>query len=405
MARHTKFEPVETENGWRLNVPPKYSETGKRERHYYKTQKAALEAKKAFKKKLETFGAQARAIKPSLAENAHAAEKLLSGTGVTLLEAVNFYLEAKKRETASKTVSEAIHQWMENAATTELKTATIANYRGTAKRFEPLGDRIISTLTRDELQETLCPSGMTATSANGHYTRGLAFWNWCARRGWCEAELLKMVDRPKKRGRKKIEFLSVDDTRALLNTAVEFYPKSVAMFAVGTFAGVRPAELARLSPADVACDGIDVGSDESKGESRRHITPCPTLAAWLKKYPFEEVANWDRVWDAVRRLAGWNVASELADSLVKANKLEKLPPITRGKWPQDAMRHSCGTYTVARGENLANMAFWFGHTGGTATLRTYYVGKVKMKSALEFFAIVPKGAAKPKKFQTVKGAA
>lgn len=186
---------------------------------------------------------------------------------------------------------------------------------------------------------------------------------------------------------------AADPAAALLDNGRRYFPAAVGHFAVGLFAGVRPTKLQRLDPANVAPDGIDVGADESKGESRRHITPSETLAAWLRAYPFQTVPNWQRVWDAVRRLAGFEVASTFADKLVADGALAALPPATRGPWVQDIMRHTCGTYSVALGDDLGGMAFWFGHTGGETTLRRFYVGKAKRKQALEFFAIMPPGAA------------
>jgi len=404
MARRTQFKPVETPHGWRLNVPAKYTETGKRERHYHKTQKEALAAAKDLKKSAAEFGHRAQAIRPGLAEDATAAAELLKSWGVSLLEAARFYQAAKETENASKPTSEALDLWLVDLET-KVRGRTLTNYKQTRKRFDVLGDKMLSTVTRDELQNILAPPGMASTSAAAHTRNGLAFWNWSARRGWCDAALFAKVDRPAKPQRKRIEFLTPEAAEALLRTAEVFYPDAVGHFAVGLFAGVRPAELARLNPALVTPEGIDVGADESKGESRRHITPDATLRAWLEKHPFRTVTNWERVWDAVRRLGGWDVASEFATKFVTDRKLLKLPEPHRGGWPQDVMRHTCGTYHVARGEDLAGMAFWFGHTGGETTLRRHYVGKAKRKQALEFFAIMPEGVAAPATIQPVENVA
>lgn len=404
MARRTQFIPVETPNGWRLNVPAKYTETGKRERHYFKTLKEAQTAAKDLKKSAAEFGHRSQAIRPGLAEDATAASALLEKWGVSLLEAARFYQAAKETENASKPTDEALDLWLVDIET-KLRGRTLTNYKQTRKRFDVLGSKMLSTVTRDELQNIVAPAGMASTSAAAHSRNGLAFWNWAARRGWCDAALFAKVDRPAKPQRKRIEFLEPEAAQALLETAVVFYPAAVGMFAVGLFAGVRPAELERLDPALVSADGIDVGADESKGESRRHITPSATLRAWLEAHPFQTVPNWTRVWDAVRRLAGWDVASEFADKLVTDEKLLKLPDPHRGPWPQDVMRHTCGTYTVALGEDLGGMAFWFGHTGGETTLRRFYVGKAKRKQALEFFAIMPEGVEAPANIQPVESAA
>jgi integrase/recombinase XerD len=404
MARPTRFEPVACPNGWRLNVPAKYTESGRRERHFFKLLKDAQAAAKKLRKDAAEHGHKSQAIRPGLAEDATAAAALLEPYGVTLTAAAAFYRAAKETETASVPTSEALKQWLIDVEA-KVRGRTLTNYKQTSKRFEALGKKPLASVTRADLQAIIAPPGMAATTAAGHFRVGLAFWNWCTRRGWCTAEPFEKLDRPAKGARKKIEFLTPEDSAALLAAAVEYYPQAVPMFAVGLFAGVRPVELTRLDPDLVAADGIDVGADESKGESRRHIVPCETLALWLERHPFQTVSNWDRVWDACRRLAGWDVASEFADKMLADGKLDKLPPPTRGPWPQDGMRHSCATYHVAVGVDLGGMAFWFGHTGGETTLRRFYVGKAKRKEALEFFAIVPAGTAAPATIQPVESVA
>ena len=404
MAQRTKFEPIETPSGWRLNVPAKYTETGKRERHYFKTLKEAQAAAKGLKKDAAEFGHQSQAIRPSLAEDATAADELLAPFGISLIEAARFYVAAKQTENASKPTDESLKLWLADMEV-KLRGRTLTNYKQTVKRFAVLGKKSLSSVTREDLQNIVAPPGMSPTSAAGHFRCGMAFWNWSARRGWCDAALFGKLDRPAKQQRKRIEFLEPEAAAALLKTAAVFYPAAVGHFAVGLFAGVRPVELERLTPALVKSDGIDVGADESKGESRRHITPCPTLSAWLERHPFHAFTNWQRIWDAVRRLAGWDLVSEFADKLVSDGKLLKLPDPHRGPWPQDVMRHTCGTYTVARGEDLGGMAFWFGHTGGETTLRRHYVGKAKRKDALEFFAIMPEGTEAPAIIEAVEDVA
>lgn len=404
MARRTQFIPTETPNGWRLNVPGKYTESGSRERHFFKTLKEAQAAAKTHRKAAAEFGHRSQAIRPGLAEDATAAAALLEPWGVSLLEAARFYQAAKETENASKPASEALDLWIADVES-RLRGKSVINYKQTRKRLDALGSKMLSTVTREELQNIVAPAGMNRASAAAHCRNGLAFWNWSARRGWCDAALFSKIDRPAKSQRKRIEFLKPEAARALLETAAVFYPAAVGHFAVGLFAGVRPAELARLDPGLVSPDGIDIGADESKGESRRHITPDATLRAWLKAHPFQAVPNWERVWDAVRRLAGWDAASEFADKLVADEKLWKLPEPFRGPWPQDVMRHTAGTYAVARGEDLAGMAFWFGHTGGETTLRRFYVGKARRAQALEFYAIMPAGVEAPATLQPVEAVA
>ena len=107
MAKPARFTPKQTPHGWRINIPPKFSESGKRERFHYPSKNAALDAAKEFREQPDTFGNQAKAIPPHLADQAHAAAKLLEPLGIGLLEAVSQFVEAEISRRASVPVEEA----------------------------------------------------------------------------------------------------------------------------------------------------------------------------------------------------------------------------------------------------------------------------------------------------------
>ncbi len=188
MPRRTKFDPVETPNGWRLNVPEKLTETGKRERHFFPTLKAAQDAAKALRKAAAEFGHQSQAIRPSLAEDATAAEELLKPFGASLLDAARAYVAARNCESASIATDKALEQWIADMET-RLRGRSVTNYKQTSKRFAALGKKLLCNVTRAELQDIIAPPGMAATSAAANFRNGMAFWNWSARRGWCQPEV------------------------------------------------------------------------------------------------------------------------------------------------------------------------------------------------------------------------
>ena len=401
MAKPIRFTPKNSPSGWRINIPAKISETGKRQQLFYRTQKLAQAAADDLKKKVEVFGVQTRAIAPSLAETATAAAALLDPHGVSLLDAARFYAEARKRETASKKLSEAAGLWL--VACEGLRDRTLQGYRQTANRLKSaLGDSVLVRITGEELQKALVPKGTPPTAAAGHIGRGKAFWNWCAASGWCRAEVFATVRAPKSsRDADEIAILTIDETAALLAAATDHFPASVASYALQLFAGIRAEEITRLEAEHVTADGIDMPASVTKKGRRRHIAPNATLAAWLARYPFTPCSNWRRVDRACRRLAGWEVESDILNAAVEAGKLEAVPVPTRGPWPQNALRHSHASYAVAAGVSLESLLFEFGHAGNPTMLRQHYVGRASKKQALEFFAIVPKGEEIPNRLEVV----
>lgn len=401
MAKRTSFEPTDllNGNGWRLNVPAKYTDTGKRERHFFATKEKALAAAKIYKRNADTFGHQAQAITPSLAESATEAAKILAPWKISIVEAARIVAEIRKRETASVTLTAAGAAWLD--ACEGLRERTKRNYRLTIERMEiTLSEKLMASIEADDIQAAIAPSGTSGAAAAERIRNAKAFWNWSTKKGWCNADTFSGVEMPKaSREDAEIGILTPAEVSLLLNTAEKHFPQAVASFALQLFAGIRAEEIIRLESKHVTKDGIDMPASVTKKGRRRHITPSPTLAAWLKKYPFEPCANWRETSAAVRRLSGWVVSSVILNERIKVGTMKKLPPATRGVWPQNALRHSHASYAVAAGVPLESLLFEFGHAGNPTLLRQHYVGRASKKQALEFFDIVPKGAAKP---QSVK---
>ena len=406
MARTPKFNWKKTPAGWQVDVPPSVSETGKRERHFFKTRDEAKEHAQTLREKFLEHGGQAAAIKPSLAEAAVAAEALLAPWGATLIQAVRFYVAEQERLAASKTLSEATALWLVSCE--GLRDRTLGGYEQTRKRLDAaLGERLLASISTDEIQAAACPLGSTGSAAAGHYRNARAFWRWAAKRGWCDAGRFAGVEAPRVNREAEISTLAPADAEALLRVAETHYPQAVPLYAVQLFAGVRAEELGKLEAHHVTAEGIDIPAGVAKKGRRRHITPSATLSAWLERYPFKPCPNWRRVDMACRRLAGWKVESELLAERVAAGTLKKLPKPTRGAWPQNVLRHTHASHAIAAGVPLESMLFQFGHAGGPNLLRQHYVGKVTKKDALAFFALRPSGdlAATGPELETVESPA
>ena len=394
MPRRPTFKYRKDErNRWYIDVAASMTASGRRERHFHPSRDAARDHAQLLKDKFAEHGSNAAAISPTLASDATKAAEILVTYDVSLVTAARFYAAARQRDAASETVTDAVTAYLKASIT--LRDRTYKSYDNTLKRLTTThGDRTLSTLTATEIVDAGC-LGVGGAGAALHWRNLKAFWNWCVKspRGWCAKETFEAVEAPKAGSDGEISILSPAEATTLLRTAQKHYPAAVASFALSLFAGIRAEELKRLDADDVTTDGIELSSKITKKGRRRHITLSPTLAAWLKAYPFEPVSNWDQVSAAVRRLAGWKVESRLLEL--------PLEP-TRGPWPQNVMRHSHASYAIASGAKLETLLFEFGHTGSPAVLRAHYVGKASKKAALEFFSIRPKGTSKSVPLSVVK---
>lgn len=382
MPRTPRFGFKKTPRGWCVNTPATISASGKRERAYFETRDEAKNHAAELRAKFLEHGSLAAAIPPALSEQAVAAAALLQPWGGNLLDAARLWVETHKRNAASCIISEAVDAWLKSCA--GLRDRTLKSYRQSATRLKAeLAGKTLSKLTAKQLAAALGIEGSSGASAAVHYRNGRAFWRWAAGKGWCAAEVFDGIDAPRVAKDGEIEILEPSAVEALMRAAEKHAPAAVAHFALLAFAGLRPEELSRIKAEHVSPDGIDLPASTTKKGRRRFITPSPTLKAWLQKHPFNPQAEWRETFDSVRRLAGWDV---------QARRLEEKPDPTRGRWPQNALRHSHASFAVAAGTPLESLLFEFGHTGSASVLRRHYLGRASKKQALEFFALRPAGA-------------
>jgi integrase len=414
MAKPIRFTPQKTASGsWRVNIPAKYSESGKRERHFYATRDKALEAAAKLKAGREIFGTQAMAISPTLAEAATAAVKLLEPLGIGLLEAVQRYVEAENKNRASVTVKQAVSAFRgvvdpNDKATAKAKASkakrkewsasqsTAYKLRG-EKLVAAFGERMISTITGEELREHL----EATTGGPGSFNQALrltrAIWKWSAKppRKWCDTEAVEHLEAQDSVSG-EIGVLSHKQALAVMRAAETHLPETVPAFAIALFTGMRQAEIDRLTPGDITEDGITVPAVSAKTKRRRFIQMPEPLAAWLKRYPVGESVtppDWRRKQIAVRRLAGFKVWSDLIPRLelkpTAADKFEATPPDSLPEWPDNALRHTAATVAVAMGKPIETLTFEHGHVGGLQMLRKHYVGALPKAEALKIWGISP----------------
>lgn len=386
MAKPARFTPKNTPSGWCVNVPAKFSRSGKRERHFYKTRALADDASKKLRDERDEFGVQAKAIAPSLAEDATAAAALLVPLGIPLLEAVRRFVESENRARASATIEDAVTAFRASKEGSSDKQATAYRLRG-EKLVAAFGKRMITSITGEELQTHLDATTGGAGAFNQNLRLVRAIWRWCAKppRKWCDEEAVKHLE-SKESSSGEIGTLTAKEAAKLLQTAEKHYPDCVIPFAVALFTGMRQAELERLEPEDFTADGITIPAVNAKTKRRRFIHMPEPLAAWLKAYPVgDEVipGNWQRKEKAVRRLAGWKVWCSLIDP---AEPSDDLP-----EWPANALRHTAASVRVALGDPIERLVFEHGHAGGLSTLRKHYVGTTSKREALAIWSIGPNG--------------
>ena len=150
-------------------------------------------------------------------------------------------------------------------------------------------------------------------------------------------------------------------------------PRSLAWFALTTFAGLRPEEAQKTCWKDIHFkEGwIRVEAQTTKVRQRRIVYPLPVALEWLKRAkrlkselplsPKKQLA--DR--KALRKILGWKI------------------------WKQDVTRHTAASYWLAgKGETVKHVAKMLGHS--EAICESRYKAVKTQKEAEEFWKVVSK---------------
>jgi integrase len=224
-------------------------------------------------------------------------------------------------------------------------------------------DHWLRSLSDSATGELLAP----ITRNNFRRVLNVAF-NFARNRGYC-------VDNPaaKSAKAKAVEtpagILSVEEISRLLENAPE---KLVAYIAIGTFAGLRRAELERLDWKEVDLQSrlIEVTAKKAKSARRRFVKIKPNLLLWLKPYakPHGPVtpSGYRKLLARSRRAAGIQ------------------------SWPNNALRHSFASYYLAHFNKAgaAELARELGHTNANLVFQHYFQ-LVKPTDGKRYWDIVP----------------
>jgi integrase len=146
-----------------------------------------------------------------------------------------------------------------------------------------------------------------------------------------------------------------------------------ALFAVMTFAGLRPSEAEALHWEDVKLDRGFLEAKRGQRADNRNVTLSTNLVAWLRPLAGEgsvfkgHVQRWRR-----------RVQQAIAIASTPLNE-----------WPQDVLRHSYASYHLEKHKNANDLAHEMGHRGNAQMLYAHYRQLVTPEDARAFWEIAP----------------
>jgi integrase len=345
---------------------------GGRNRRFFK-EKAEAETFMQFAKvQQENYGTAALSIPDALRVEAIECCELLQPFGATLRDAAKFYAAHLKAITRSRKVTEVVADLLAARTADGMSPRYLGDLRVRLGRFAlSFGEEMIAGISASRIDEWLRGLGVGAVTRNTFRRRLAVLFGFAKRRGYATENPITDVERAKER-ETEVEILSVSQVARLLESASS---DMLPFWAIGAFAGVRRAEIERLTWSEIDFDAsvIEVKASKSKTASRRLVTIQPNLREWLAPSR-----------TCVGRVCPVNLQTKINDDRERAG--------LRSGWPQNALRHSFGSYHLAQFNDAARLALEMGNS--PATIFRHYRQLVKPKQAERYWKIAPAIAGK-----------
>lgn len=344
-----------------------FKENGKRARRFFETKREAETF--AQQKNIERVnqGREGAEFPSWLRVMAQECHELLEPHGKTIRDAAEHYLSFLRATARSCTVEELVGELLATKQADGASRRYLDDLKSRLGRFaSEFQGQTVATITAAQIDDWLRALAVAPTTRNNFRRVLVVMFNFAVQRGYAVANPAETTAKAKViDGAPGI--LSVGETARLLETAsADVLP----YLAIGCFAGLRPAELARLEWENVDFEAglIEVTAEKSKTARRRFVKIQPNLAEWLSPYAGRKGAagcpNLRKTVEAARRGAG--VA----------------------EWPSNALRHGFASYHLAHFQDAAALALEMGHTD-SGMIFEHYRQLVKPKDAARYWQIKP----------------
>jgi integrase len=369
--RKTKLALTKTKvNGQRYYCVTIPKIGGGRNRRFFKDKPEAETFIRLAKVQQENYGTAALSISDAVRVEAIQCGELLQPYGKTLRDAAKFYLAHLKAVTGSRKVREVVADLLAARAGDGMSPRYLGDLRVRLGRFvRSFGEEMIAGISASRIDQWLRGLRVGAVTRNTFRRRLAVLFSFAKRRGYVTENPIADVERARER-ETEIEILSVNEMARLLECASS---DMLPFWVIGAFAGVRRAEIERLNWSDIDFDAnvIEVKAAKSKTASRRLITIQPNLREWLAPYRTR-----------IGRVCPVNLQRKINDDRDRAG--------LRAEWPQNALRHSFGSYHLARFNDAAKLALEMGNS--PATIFRHYRQLVRPSNAEYYWKIAPASA-------------
>ena len=344
-------------------------------RKFFRTRAEAEAEALRQKTLLERHGREAVALSKGELSEFITARNALAEYGKRITDAVQFlvgHLERVRRH--GVTVAKLVEELLDAKRKDGRSAIYLRDLRNLLAIFSrDFGNRPIAGITVEELDNWLrAVPGSPVTRANFRANLSVLF-GFAAKRRVLDSNPVLHTEKPKL-PENPPDLFTVDELRALLESANGVAPDVLPMLAIGAFAGVRDAEIKRLDwrEIDLARGHIEIKGAKAKSARRRIIPIQPNLASWLRPYS---------------AMKGLLIPEGYRSSLERVRKAAGLT-----RWRNNGLRHSFASYRLAATHDAPRVASELGHTTPQLLYNTYRE-LVLPQEAERYWKIEPKAKA------------
>src|SRR5215831_9157446 len=303
------------------------------DRHIYAR---ALDAVRAFDVPLDT-----------VANEYSKARKLLNDArlnGVSLEDAASFYTKHKGRGITRKAVAQAVDEMIERKTQKGVSDVYLRDLRYRLGAFAEAFRCDINQIAPDDVASFFDDLKLSPRSHNNFLCALRTFFRFAQRHDWLSKEV-DLLSRVEKRNEKRspVEIFMASEIAGILANASH---EAAPCIALAAFAGLRSAEILRLSWSDIERRPgfIEVAADKAKTATRRIVPIAENLLKWLAIAP----RNGEHVWPRKK--------NRFFEAVQRAAAKAKI------RWKQNALRHSFISYRLAELQDINRVALEAGNS-------------------------------------------
>ena len=293
-----------------------------------------------------------------------------------IVEAARFFSERQLLFASPIPVPQVVEEFLAVRQTRDLSRRYLDDLDDRLGRFAKAFNCPIQSVSPDLLQRWLDGLGLKPQGYRNYRTVVHTFFEHAKARRYVAENPVHSVEKIKVRV-EEIEILTPEEMQRLLAAARRTNSWLLPALALGGFAGLRSAEIERLTWAEIDRDHriITVGANQAKTATRR-IVPMPdNLVLWLDLIRNKKGPVWPHGPEAF-----YKAQQACADE----TEIDGMKPV---RWKANGLRHSFASYRFAQIQDAGRVAGEMGNSPKVVHQR--YRELVKPLDAARWFDLKP----------------